>query len=316
LRCLRLYTFFNAFVSLIAGINNVSVTGVGNLLAVRSTMNNSGKKRSGGRRKLYAPVMARILDVVEMTPDVKLFRIEKPKDFSYSPGQFLMVSVWGAGEVPISITSTEGLHREIELCIRKVGLVTSSLHNLMPGDLAGIRGPLGNSFPFEAAMGKDILFVAGGIGLAPLRSLVNLVLARRSDFGRVAMIYGSRCPSEVLFQEDLKDWAEKGMDITLTVDRKEEGWKGKVGLVTEFLGKQNISIKTARAFICGPHIMIKNVMRDLSLIGMPTANIVTTLEAHMKCGVGKCGHCYMDGKYICTDGPVFEYPELKKSGAF
>ena len=282
----------------------------------REWMNNNGRKRSGGGGSLYEPVMAKILDVVEMTADVKLFRIEKPKNFSYSPGQFLMASVWGAGEVPISITSTEGIQREVELCIRKVGLVTSALHGLSPGDLIGIRGPLGNGFPFEAALGKDILFVAGGIGLAPLRALVNLVLARRSDFGRVAMIYGSRCPLEVLFRDDLDGWAAKGTEMTLTVDRKDDSWKGRVGLVTEFLATQNISIRTGRAFICGPHIMIKNVMRDLSLMGMPAANIVTTLEAHMKCGVGKCGHCYMEGKYICTDGPVFEYPELKKSGAF
>jgi sulfhydrogenase subunit gamma (sulfur reductase) len=279
-------------------------------------MKDTAKKKNGNRGELYAPVMARILDVAEMTSDVKLIKVERPKDFSYSPGQFLMASVWGAGEVPISITSTDGVHKEIELCIRKVGLVTSALHNLKRGDLLGIRGPLGNRFPIETALGKDILFVAGGIGLAPLRSLVNFVLARKGDFGRVAIIYGSRNPSEVLFKDDLRNWSEKGMYITVTIDRKAEGWKQRVGLVTEFLGDQNIPIKEGYAFLCGPHIMIKNVMRDLSLMGMPTAHIITTLEAHMKCGVGKCGHCYMDGKYICTDGPVFGYTELKKSGAF
>jgi len=279
-------------------------------------MKDTAKKKNGNRGELYTPVMARILDVADMTSDVKLIKVERPKDFSYSPGQFLMASVWGAGEVPISITSTDGVHKEIELCIRKVGLVTSALHNLKRGDLLGIRGPLGNRFPIETALAKDILFVAGGIGLAPLRSLVNFVLARKSDFGRVAIIYGSRNPSEVLFKDDLRNWAEKGMDITVTIDRKAEGWKQHVGLVTEFLGKQNIPIKEGYSFICGPHIMIKNVMRDLTLMGMPTAHIITTLEAHMKCGVGKCGHCYMDGKYICTDGPVFGYTALKKSGAF
>ena len=265
---------------------------------------------------LYAPQMAKILDVSEMTSDVRLFKLEKPKGFFYSPGQFLMVSVWGAGEAPISITSTDSVQKEIELCIRKVGLVTTALHNLKKGDLMGIRGPFGNRFSFESAMGKDILFVAGGIGLAPLRSLISLVLERRDDFGRVALIYGSRNPSEVLFRKDLKDWTKKGMDITLTVDVKAAGWGHDTGLVTEFLSKQKISIKTAYAFICGPHVMISNVMRDLYLMGMPSAHIITTLEAHMKCGVGKCGHCYMDGKYICTDGPVFGYPELKKTGVF
>ncbi len=277
-------------------------------------MNDTARKKNGNGRELYAPVMARILDVVEMTSDVKLIRVEKPKAFSYSPGQFLMASVWGAGEAPISITSTDGIQREIELCIRKVGLVTSALHDLKRGDMVGIRGPLGNGFPIETVMGKDILFVAGGIGLAPLRSLVNFVLARKKEFGRAAIIYGSRNPAEVLFRDDLKNWAERGMDVTVTIDRKAEGWKQHVGLVTEFLGKQHIPIREGYAFICGPHIMIKNVMRHLSLMGMPTSNIITTLEAHMKCGVGKCGHCYMDGNYICTDGPVFGYAALKKSG--
>lgn len=274
------------------------------------------KKHKNGllHRELYLPISVKIVDVADITQDVKLFRLEKPRAFSYNPGQFLMVSVWGAGEVPISFASTDGVHDRIELCIRKVGLVTSALHQLKEGDSVGIRGPLGKGFPFEKASGRDILFVAGGIGLAPLRSLINLVIARRGDFGRIALIYGSRTPAEVLFMQDVLDWKEKGIEVILTVDVGSALWKHHTGVVTEFLHKNTIFFHEGFSFICGPHVMISAVMRELSFKGMPPEHIVTTLEAHMKCGVGKCGHCYNGSRYICTDGPVFSYADLKKTG--
>lgn len=272
------------------------------------------KEKARALKGPYLPVTVKILEVTDMTSDVKLYAIERPEGFSYSPGQFLMASVWGAGEVPISITSTEGVHQEIELCIRKVGLVTSALHQLKSGDHIGIRGPFGNKFPFEGSFGKDILFVAGGIGIAPLRSLINLVLKQRENFGKIALIYGSRNPSEVLFVPEILRWKAEGMDVTLTVDVKTEDCPYCTGIVTEHFNRQKVDFKACWSFICGPHVMIKAVMRDLSLMGMPEDNIITTLEAHMKCGVGKCGHCYTDGKYVCTDGPVFSFPEVKKTG--
>jgi sulfhydrogenase subunit gamma (sulfur reductase) len=271
-------------------------------------------KNAPHQRGLYLPIPVKIADVADMTQDVKLFRLEKPGGFSYSPGQFLMVSVWGAGEIPISFASTDGIHDTIELCIRKVGLVTSALHQLKGGDSVGIRGPLGKGFPFEKACNRDVLFVAGGIGLAPLRSLINLVIDRRGDFGRVALIYGSRTPSEVLFMQEVLNWKEKGIDVILTVDVGSDVWEHHTGVVTEFLHKNIIFYHEGVAFICGPHVMISAVMRELSFKGMQPEHIVTTLEAHMKCGVGKCGHCYNGGRYICTDGPVFSYAELKRTG--
>ncbi|MEW6107924.1 MAG: FAD/NAD(P)-binding protein [Nitrospirota bacterium] len=272
------------------------------------------KNNAGYPKDLYLPLKAKILDVVAMTSDVKLFRLEKPEGFHYSPGQFIMVSVWGAGEVPISIASTPGIHDVMDVCIRKVGHVTSVLHELKHGDHLWIRGPLGNGFPFEDASGRDMLFVAGGIGIAPLRSLVNFVVNRKDKFGKIALIYGSRNPSEVLFMKDVLFWIEKGVEVTLTIDVKCDGWEHCAGLVTEHLDKQKISFKTGYSYICGPHVMISASMRDLSLMGMPAENIITTIEAHMKCGVGKCGHCYIDGKYVCTDGPIFSYAEIKKIG--
>ncbi|TAL23719.1 MAG: hydrogenase [Nitrospirae bacterium] len=263
-------------------------------------------------KEIYLPQKVKILDVVDMTSDVKLYKLEQPKGFFYSPGQFLMASVWGAGEVPISITSSSELHDDIELCVRKVGAVTSALHELKAGDYMGIRGPLGNGFHFEEAYGKDILFVAGGIGIAPLRSLINLVISQKKKFGEIALVYGSRNPSEVLFVPQLLDWKKEGIRTTITVDVKNAECEYCTGIVTEHLTRQKISFKTGHSYICGPHVMLKAVMRDLSLMGMSQDNIITTMEAHMKCGVGKCGHCYADGKYICTDGPVFSYSEIKQ----
>jgi len=266
------------------------------------------------QKDLYLPLEVKITDITDLTQDVKLFRLEKPKGFFYSPGQFVMASAWGAGDVPISITSTYEIHKEIELCIRKVGQVTSALHALRTFDHIGIRGPFGNRFPFEEATGKDVLFVAGGIGIAPLRSLINLVVKQKRRFGRIALIYGSRNPSEALFMEEIERWKQQGIDVTLTVDVTAEGWQHNIGLVTEFINNQKIAFKSSYAFICGPHPMIKAVMRDLSFLGMSQEKIITTLEAHMKCGVGKCGHCYTDGKYVCTDGPVFNFEEIKRIG--
>ncbi|MBI5205357.1 MAG: FAD/NAD(P)-binding protein [Nitrospirae bacterium] len=272
----------------------------------------SKNKNSKNHKGIYLPMQVRVLDVIDLTSDTKLYRLEKPKGFFYNPGQFLMASVWGAGEVPISVTSTSELHDDIELCVRKVGAVTSAIHELKPGDYIGIRGPLGNGFHFEEAYGKDILFVAGGIGIAPLRSLINLVMNQKKKFGKTSLVYGSRNPAEVLFVPEIIKWKAEGMDAIVTVDVKNEECEYCTGIVTEHLARQKISFKTGHSYICGPHVMIKSVMRDLSLMGMPPDNIITTMEAHMKCGVGKCGHCYADGRYICTDGPVFSYKAIKK----
>lgn len=270
--------------------------------------------KNKNKKGLSLPVDAKINDVIDLTPDVKLYKLRKPQSFFYSPGQFVMASIWGAGEVPISITSTSEIHQDIELCIRKAGFVTSALHRLKPGDSIGIRGPLGNRFPFEDAYGKDVLFIAGGIGIAPLRSLINLVIEKRKNFGKIALIYGSKTPTEVLFMPETQNWKENGIDLTLTIDVECKEWECSFGLVTEHINRQSISFESGYAFICGPHVMINAAMHDLSLLGMPAENIITTIEAHMKCGVGKCGHCYSDGRYVCTDGPVFSYAEIREFG--
>ncbi len=263
---------------------------------------------------IYLPFKTSITSVKEVAKDVKLFSISVPADFTYQAGQFVMVSVIGAGEVPISITSTPGVSRDLELCVRRVGHVSSAINSLTANDSIWIRGPYGRPFPINNH--QDSLFICGGIGIVPLRPLINQMLHNRAATGsknRVAVMYGSRNPAEVLFMDEAARWQEQGALIVMTVDTCDiEGWKGCTGLVTDHFAKTNIDYRNSTAYICGPHLMIKATMRDLSLMGMPDDHIITTLEAHMKCGVGKCGHCYCGGKLICEEGPVFSLEEIKK----
>jgi sulfhydrogenase subunit gamma (sulfur reductase) len=263
---------------------------------------------------IYMPVKTIIRDVKELARDVKMFSLVLPEGFTYQAGQFIMVSVLGAGEVPISITSTPGMSRDLEICVRAVGHVSSAVNMLKTGDDILIRGPYGKPFPLNGD--QDILFITGGIGIVPLRPLIHQIVNAREKSGgtgTVAVVYGSRDPSEVLFMEEVASWMDRGVNVVMTVDRCDiEAWKGCTGLVTEHFGKAGVDFKNCTAYICGPHVMIQAAMRDLSLMGMPDDRIITTLEAHMKCGVGKCGHCYCGRKLICEEGPVFSLEEIKK----
>lgn len=263
---------------------------------------------------IYLPHKTVIHDVAELAKDVKLFFIVLPEGFTYRPGQFVMVSVLGAGEVPISITSTPGVSRYLEICVRAVGHVSSAINRLKAGDPILVRGPYGRPFPLNGH--RDALFICGGIGIVPLRPLIHEIVNRHirsGGNGTLSVVYGSRNPAEVLFMEEVAAWMEKGVNVVMTVDRCDiESWQGCVGLVTEHLGKAQVDFKDCTAYLCGPHVMIQAAMRDLSLMGMPDDRIITTLEAHMKCGVGKCGHCYCGGKLICEEGPIFSLEEMKK----
>ena len=263
---------------------------------------------------IYLPFKTSIANVKEVAKDVQLFSIRVPADFTYQAGQFVMVSVIGAGEVPISITSTPGKSKDLELCVRTVGRVSSAINSLTTNDMIWIRGPYGKPFPINSH--QDSLFICGGIGIVPLRPLINQMLNSREAAGaqrRVTVMYGARNPSEVLFMDEVVQWQERGATIVMTVDVCNiEGWKGCTGLVTDHFAKANVDYRNSTAYICGPHVMIQAAMRDLSLMGMPDDHIITTLEAHMKCGVGKCGHCFCGGKLICEEGPVFSLEEIKK----
>ena len=275
-------------------------------------------------RNEYLPRPAIIRDIRRETFDVKTFSLEPlgpGEPFAYRQGQFAELSVLGVGEVPISITSSPSRGGHLEFTIRAAGRVTRAMHELAIGDPMHIRGPYGNAFPFETLKGKNLYFVAGGIGLAPLRSLVNMVLDSKPDFGKVVILYGAKSPDELCFKGELEDWkAIPGVEVLATVDRPDPDWKGRVGLVTSLWDEAGLSPSKAVAILCGPPVMIKFAAADLAARGFGDREIVMTLERYMKCGVGKCGHCNVGGSFVCTDGPVFDYGQVKdmpaKEGVF
>jgi NAD(P)H-flavin reductase len=198
------------------------------------------------------------------------------------------------------------------MCVRRVGDVTNAIHTLQPGDSVGVRGPYGEPFPVAEMKGKDVLFACGGLGVAPLRSLINEVLDNREDFGRVIILYGARDPSQILFRDDVAEWeARDDIEFHMTVDRGDDSWDGHVGVITTLFPDISINPQATIAAVCGPPIMYRFVMIELLGKGIPDAQIYLSLERRMKCGVGKCGHCQIDGLYCCQDGPVFRYADIK-----
>jgi sulfite reductase subunit B len=266
-------------------------------------------------KPLHMPQPATIRRAERMTDKESLFEIEldSGEPLNHKPGQFVELSLFGTGEAPISVSSAPG-GTSFEIVVRKVGDVTSKLHLMSPGDKVGIRGPFGNGFDVDALKGKDLLFIAGGLGVVPMRSLFNHVLNNRQDFGEVMILYGCKEPCELLFNTEVSAWGQRD-DIThmLTVDTCPEGecWEGNIGVITTLLPKVQFDPKKTMAIVIGPPIMYRFVNRDLLNLGMPEENIIVSLERRMKCGVGKCGHCQMNGVYVCKDGPVFNYKDIK-----
>ena len=264
---------------------------------------------------LFMPVLGRIIDVKPMTALERLFTIELPDGMSlgHRPGQFVEVSVFGIGEAPISISSSPSRSdRTFELCVRNVGDVTSALHRMKAGDQVGIRGPFGRGFPIEKFRGKDVLFAPGGLGLAPLRSLINQVLDERALFDRVIILYGARSPSEMLFKDELAEWdARPDVELMLTVDQGDDTWKGNVGVITTLFKHISINPRNTVGVTCGPPVMYRFVLMEFFGKGISEGNIYLSLERRMKCGIGKCGHCQINNVYACQSGPVFPYSEIK-----
>jgi len=264
---------------------------------------------------IYLPIQARILDVRLVANLTKLFKIELPDGVAldHKPGQFVQVSIMGIGEAPISISSSPSRSNgSFELCVRKVGDLTSAIHHLESGDKIGVRGPFGNGMTPERFRGKDVLFAPGGLGLAPLRSSINQVLDNRSDFGRVIILYGARNPDELLFKEELTEWNERpDVELHVTVDRPDQNWKGNVGVITTLFQKIQIYAPNTVAFTCGPPVMYRYVLMEMLSLGIREGNIWLSLERRMKCGVGKCGHCQINHIYTCQDGPCFNYSQIK-----
>lgn len=270
-------------------------------------------------KNLYLPRTAEILAVIEENSQIKTFALtfvepEFNRKFSYEPGQFLMLSVIHCGEAPISISSSPSQTGSFQLSIRAAGKLTKAMHLLGPGDKVGLRGPYGRPFPMNDLVGYDLLFVAGGIGLAPLRSVITTCLAEERFAGsRIIILYGSRSPSDLAFKADLISWQKiTRVDCHLTVDLAEPGWDGDVGLVTSLMDRVDLDPARSKALICGPPMMIKPVIAGLKARDYHNKNIITTLERQMKCGVGLCRHCHMGETLVCKNGPVFTWEELHK----
>lgn len=261
----------------------------------------------------YLPRRAQISRIEDLTGTEKLFEmyLVSGEPLGHNPGQFVELSVMGIGEAPISISSAPRKTNSFELAIRKMGNLTNAMHRLIPGDTVGIRGPFGTHFPVEETKGKDILFVAGGIGLVPLRSFIHFVLENRSEYGEVTILFGARNPSERLFLDELTQWGNR-KDITYldTVDRPDQEWKGHVGVITTLFPRIDIDPSNTYCVIVGPPVMYRFVILEAKAKGIPDEQIFLSLERKMKCGLGKCGHCQINHIYVCQDGPVFRYTDI------
>ncbi len=263
------------------------------------------------------PMIGVITDIRKDTPDVKTFRVvslDGKKLFEHMPGQCAMISIPGIGEAMFSITSSPTNKEFMEFSIKKCGCVTSWLHSCEVGQQITVRGPYGNGFPVEDAFkGKNLLFIAGGIGLAPLRSVINYVRDNRENYKTVDIVYGARSKDDLVdIQEIENEWKnEENINVYLTIDREQEGWNGHVGFVPNYVKEVNIPTDRT-AVLCGPPIMIKFTLQALLELGFDKKQVYTTLEFRMKCGIGKCGRCNVGDKYICKDGPVFRMDQLEE----
>ena len=268
---------------------------------------------------IYLPKLMTISEIVDETWDIKTFKLSPADEADdtwneFRAGQFGVFSIFGQGEAPFGMANSPTRNEFIECSIKRAGKVTAAFHELNVGDTVGFRGPYGNGFPLEELSGKNLLFVGGGIGLAPLRSLIQNCLDTRENFSDITILYGARSTGDLVYKDELAEWkGMSGVETVLTVDPggEDDDWKGKVGFVPTVLEEMKPSPENTVLVTCGPPIMIKFVLASAAQLGFTPEQIVTTLEMKMKCGLGKCGRCNIGPKYICKDGPVFTYAELK-----
>ncbi len=254
-----------------------------------------------------------IINIVTLTALEKLFHIRisdhfERKNFSFLPGQFVMVHLPGCGEIPISISSSASNKEYIELCIRKVGKVTGMIHRLEPGAIIGIRGPFGTHFPVQKMTGANVLLIAGGLGIAPLRSPIYWINEHRSEYRDITIMYGAREPDQILFDYQFEEWKKiYGLQLLTIVQNAGMGWKGRVGLITDLFKEVRIDPENTFAIVCGPPVMFKFVCAHLSNVGIPRHRMFVSLERRMHCGMGKCCRCNVGSTFTCLDGPIFDY---------
>ena len=268
------------------------------------------------RTQPMTPHQFRILRRSQDTHDTFTLELEPTKrngGFTFAPGQFNMLYIFGVGEVPISISGDPGDHQKLIHTTRAVGSVTRALSRMKADSVVGVRGPFGTHWPVEEAVGSDVVIVAGGIGLAPLRPAIYHVLAHREKYGRVAILYGTRTPNDILYKRELERWRSRfDLEVNITVDRAMEGWHGNVGVVTTLIPKAHFDPPNTTAMVVGPEVMMRFTVSDLHKRGIPYESIYVSMERNMKCGIGLCGHCQYGPTFICKDGPVYPFSVIKE----
>jgi sulfhydrogenase subunit gamma (sulfur reductase) len=275
-------------------------------------------QRCAVEKDIYLPRMAtlekkRLMNATEM---YLRLTVDDNEPFDFTPGQFVEVSIAGIGEAPITISSSPTQKGYFELVVRRAGNVTNAIHRLRISDKIGIRGPLGKgTYPVEEAKGRNVVFISGGIGLVPQRSFINYILDKRSEYGELSVLLGTKCMEQRFFLSELDAWTNRDdMHFMETIDQADDCWLGNVGVVTTLIPKVQTDIRTSLVFVCGPPVMYKFVLLALNEEDVPHENIFLNLERKMKCGVGKCGHCQINNFYACIDGPVFRYSDLRQAG--
>jgi NAD(P)H-flavin reductase len=261
---------------------------------------------------IYRPLRARLEDVIEESPLIKTFVLIPEKEFVFSTGQFIELSVDGVGEAPFTPSSSPLVTDKLEVTVMKTGYVTNIMHQLKPGAVMGIRGPYGRGYPVTNFEGREVLILGGGCGLAPIRSLLFALEHMKDDLEKVILCYGSKTPTDCIYKPLFSrlNSIEK-FEAYRTVDMSEEGWDGPVGVATTLLGKVKVKIENSVAVVCGPPIMMKFGTIRLLEMGYRDDQIYLSMEKNMSCGLGKCGHCMMGEFFVCKDGPVFTYKEIK-----
>ncbi len=259
----------------------------------------------------YKSTPAKITDVKDESPNIKTFELEPEDQIEFATGEFVQLSVPGLGEAPFTPSSSPNVKKKMEITIMEAGEVTGKLHETPPGSTLGIRGPYGRGYPLEEMKDRDILVVGGGVGLAPLRSLLYMLMDKPEDFGEIKLKYGARTPDHLIYKDQLDEWDDSSViDLELTVDEGDEEWEGNVGVVTTLLEEPEVDTEDGLAVVCGPPIMMKFTAQKL-LDFFDPEDIYLSLEKNMSCGFGMCGHCQLGKYYVCKDGPVFTYDQVK-----
>ncbi len=265
---------------------------------------------SAVRPQLYQ--VQRVIRETRDTFTLELLGMPKSTQCKFSPGQFNMLYVFGVGEVPVSISGDPGESSVLVHTTRAVGIVTKAMYRLKKGDSIGVRGPFGTTWPVDRAAGKDVVIVAGGIGLAPLRPAIYRLLAEREKFGKIVILYGTRTPIDILYQRELEKWRSRfDLEVAITVDHAMSGWRGSVGVVTTLIPRASFNPSSVVAMVCGPEVMMRFTVAELQKRSMKLDDIYVSLERNMKCGIGLCGHCQYGPVFICKDGPVFSFDRIK-----